>query len=211
MQQVTRKAHSFPISIIQLFHDFASRGLQVTLAGGAVRDVLLGKGAAIKDWDFLVLGTAWVNNPDVDRIPNEIPDPGTFKSVLSERYSTNLRCGDVWEFNYLGEQVNVIFPNLTNEHGDGPWETPQDALDKFDTSLNVAYYDFYTSEIVIDPRHSVITGKVEFVSPAASIGYERVLKRYDRLKPKYPDLDWKEIHDWLYPKYGSLKAILNHP
>lgn len=177
---------------IDLYRVLRDAGVNVVLAGGACRDFLFGR--ETKDYDFLVLGKDWMNSLTLDTLRGSLPDEGTFSSVIQQSYSTNMRCGDVWEFLYQGLLVNIIFPNLD---GEGAWNTPQEVVDHFDTSINVAYYDFHTGKMVVDPRHSFLTGKVEFISDPKVIGIDRVLKRYDRLQPKFPELDWSAVVKFL--------------
>lgn len=175
-----------------LYRTLKDAGVNTVLAGGACRDLLFKQEP--KDYDFLVLGKDWLNSLTLDTLRGSLPDEGTFSSVIQQSYSTNLRCGDVWEFLFNGLLVNIIFPNLD---GDGAWNTGQDVIDQFDTSLQVAFFDFEAGRLTVDPRHSFLTGKVEFIADPDKIGYDRVYKRYGRLHPKFPDLDWSEIKTYL--------------
>ena len=176
-----------------LYKALMDGGLPVVLAGGACRDLYHGR--TPKDYDFLVLGSDWLHSGATTfALGRELADEGTYRAIVQQSYSGNLRCGDVWEFEYSGLKVNVIFPCLD---GDGSWADMQAVLDHFDTNLNTIGYDFATDEFVIDPRFAGLTEKVTFVSDPDRIGYERTLKRYNRLFAKYPDYDWSEVESYV--------------
>ncbi len=178
-----------------LWHELHSMGVRTVLAGGACRDVYHGK--VPKDYDFMVLGNDWMRHSlHLETLGRGLADPGTYKELIQASYSGNLRCGDVWEFQYSGLQVNIIFPCLD---GDGPWKDAQTALDHFDTSLNVIAYDFIRETPYIDPRFAGRTGKVTFISDPDRVGFDRTYKRFTRLVEKYPQYDWSEVQNYLDP------------
>lgn len=179
--------------IRDLYKALLDGGLPVVLAGGACRDLY--HGTPPKDYDFLVLGSDWLHSGAATfALGRELADDGTYRAIIQQSYSGNLRCGDVWEFEYSGLKVNVIFPCLD---GDGAWADMQSVIDHFDTSLNAIGYDFDTDEYVLDPRFTGLTNKVSLISDPDRIGYERTLKRYNRLQEKYPFYDWSEVTDYL--------------
>ncbi len=179
--------------IRSLNEQFKDMGLSVCLAGGAVRDMVAG--VKPKDYDFLVLGKEWLYDVLLEAKIRSLADTDT--PVLTKGkagYNDNHRCGDVYEFEYAGRKVNLIFPNLS---GDVPWATPQEALEHFDTTLNLYWYDFEARKIHIDNRASCNTLKVGFVSHPDEVGPQRTAKRYQRLQPRYPELDWSAIEKYL--------------
>lgn len=179
--------------IRDLYYVLHNNGLPVVLAGGAVRDLY--HGLEPKDYDFLVLGSEWLLNPtEVGNLGRELADEGTYRTIIQQSYSGNLRCGDVWEFEYSGLKVNVIFPCLD---GDGAWANIREVIDHFDTSLNAIGYNFPDDKVYIDSRFTGITGKVTFISDPDRVGYDRTKKRYGRLAQKYPMYDWSEVENYV--------------
>lgn len=181
-----------PDSIKKLHSILWDAGLSTVLAGGACRDLVCNR--VPKDYDLTVLGTGWLYIDGLVNLTATIPGTGPLVLKQATGYSDNHRVGEVWEFTYEGLLVNVIFPNLS---GDGAWHTPQDVLDHFDTSLNLVWFDFDNDEFVIDDRAAAKTGKVTFISDPDKVGYGRTDRRYHRLEPRYPALDWSEVKQYL--------------
>lgn len=183
-----------PEPVIEVHHLLFDAGVGTVLAGGALRDHLMKR--EVKDYDLFVLGKNWMYSTALEMFPHTIADDGRVYTKAVTAYSNNTRCGDVWEFTYCGEQINVIFPCLD---GDGAWDTPQDVIDHFDTNLNLLWYDCCDGVLHVDPRWVFLDldRKVKFISDPHSVGYTRVQRRYERLQPKYPELDWSGVINWL--------------
>lgn len=108
--------------------------LNICLAGGAVRDTVLGK--PVKDWDFIVkvpditvYSTNWLPNRDYDffiRCFSRKP-----RRLGGEGYDNKF---EVFEFKYKDETIQLLFHSNIDK--------PSDAvLDRFDTGICMIWYD----------------------------------------------------------------------
>lgn len=166
----------------------------LVIAGGAARDTILGR--VPKDFDLVVIqGSAECERVEellehaVNVIRRKLPEATDIEQYPTYR-DIQGHIAYVVKFSYKGFDFDVI------EYMEY-MESPEEQCEYFDTTLNMAYFTYETSESdrlvpVAHPRfiQTLRTGKVEVLD---SIDND-VDKRLKYLQSKYPEFEYPFIN-----------------
>lgn len=182
------------LALVKALQDeLREHGINTVLAGGAVRDII--HGSIPKDYDLIVLGPGDI----------QVASDASLllaRSVIPFHYSASFVQGALpgkldWVLKaYIADiEVDIIRHNRE-------YSSAKDAVEGFDCTLNMAWYDSTSDVVVRHPRYPEYGGRV-FLTEYC----DDPERRTKYLSAKYPEYQWPSHEEiQFHPNYKGARC-----